>query len=52
MFARDGPELLVVVVARELDQVLLAADVDLRSDGFDVVGLLDRFEHTNPPRDP
>ena len=37
--AGDRPELLVVVVAGELDQVLLAVDVDLGDDGLDVVGL-------------
>ena len=39
--AGDGPELGVVVVAGELDQVLLAVDVDLGDDGLQVVGLLD-----------
>ena len=37
----DGPELGVVVVARELDEVLLAINVDLGDDGLQVVGLLD-----------
>ena len=40
-FAGDGPELGVVVVARELDEVLLAINVDLGDDGLQVVGLLD-----------
>ena len=35
------PELLVVVVARELDEMRLAVDIDLGDDGLDVVGLLD-----------
>ena len=39
--AGDGPELRVVVVAGELDEVLLAVDVDLGDDGLQVVGLLD-----------
>jgi hypothetical protein len=40
--ARHGPELLVVVVAGELDEVLLPIDVDLRDDGLQVVRLADR----------
>ena len=40
--ARHGPELLVVVVAAELDEVRLAVDVDLGDDGLQVVGLDDR----------
>ena len=40
-FARHGPELLVVVVARQLDEMLLAVNVDLRDDGLDVVRLDD-----------
>jgi hypothetical protein len=41
-FARHRPELLVVVIAGELDEVLLAVNVDLGNDGLEVVGLLDR----------
>ena len=38
---RNGPELGVVVVAGELDEMLLAIHVDLGDDGLQVVGLLD-----------
>ena len=47
--ARSRPELPVVVVAGELDEVLLAVDVDLGDDRLDVVGLLDRRVHMQLP---
>ena len=37
--SRDRPELLVVVIPRELHQLLLAVEVDLGDNGLDVVGL-------------
>ena len=42
--AGNRPELLVVVVAGELDEVLLAVDVDLGDYRLEVVWLLDRRE--------
>ena len=41
-FARHGPELLVVVVAGELDEVSRPVDVGLGDDGLQVVRLSDR----------
>ena len=49
--AGDGPELGVVVVAGELDEVLLAIDVDLGDDGLQVVGLLDGRVAVQAPGD-
>ena len=47
----DGPELGVVVVARELDEVLLAVDVDLGDHRLQVVGLLDGRVAVQRPSD-